>query len=345
MKGHAPYKEVITHGFVLDENGAPYSKSAIEKARREGKKISYIDPDAVMAKYGAEIFRLWTASIEFRADISYSQKILDGLAEWYRKFRNTARFLLGTLRDFQPDRHGRDSITLGTDRYMLARLDDVIARAHKAYEAFELHTVHRLLVEFVTVDVSAFYSDVAKDRLYSDGVDSPSRRAAQVVLYECLRALATLSAPIMAFTAEDIWQHMPRRAGDPDSVHLATYPEVRPTGDADAALVADFAVLIAWRERVTKELEPFRAAKHKSVDARVTLHPSAKDRAVLERYAGELADLFIVSAVEIGDSGDTVDVVAHTGPRCERCWKHFERLAAEPDDVCERCAAALTGAR
>jgi hypothetical protein len=156
---------------------------------------------------------------------------------------------------------------------------------------------------------------------------------------------------------------MPRRAGDPDSVHLATYPEVRPTGDADAALVADFGVLIAWRERVVKALEPFRAAKHRSVDARVTLHPSGADRAVLERYAGELADLFIVSAVELGGAGEGPDragpeerqaedrarssiiVMEHPGPRCERCWKHFDALAAEPADVCERCAAALAGRR
>ncbi|HWU89417.1 MAG TPA: class I tRNA ligase family protein, partial [Kofleriaceae bacterium] len=346
VKGSAPYKEVITHGFVLDEHGVPYSKSTIERARREGKQTSYIEPATVIAKYGAEMFRLWVASIEFRSDITYSQKILDGLAEWYRKFRNTARFLLGNLRDFDPDRHGRGEVTLGTDRYMLARLDDAIARAHRAYEGYELHAVHRLLVELVTVDVSAFYSDVAKDRLYSDAPGSPARRAAQVVLYECLRAITTLSAPILSFTAEDIWQHMPRRAGDPDSVHLATYPEVRPTGEADAALVADFAVLIAWRERVTKSLEPFRAAKHKSVDARVTLHPSDADRAVLARYAGELADLFIVSDVVLGAAGEGgIEVVEHPGPRCERCWKHFDKLAAEPNDVCERCAAALSGAR
>jgi len=240
----------------------------------------------------------------------------------------------------------------------------VIARAHRAYEGYDLHVVHRLLVELVTVDVSAFYSDVAKDRLYGGAAGSPARRAAQVVLYECLRAITTLSAPILAFTAEDIWQHMPRRAGDPDSVHLATYPEVRPTGEADAALVADFGVLLAWRERVTKALEPFRAAKHKSVDARVTLRPPEADRAVLARYAGELADLFIVSAVELGAAGEPVpdragpeerqaedrarsliEVAEHTGPRCERCWKHFDALAAEPSDVCERCAAALAGSR
>ncbi|HEV7554926.1 MAG TPA: class I tRNA ligase family protein, partial [Kofleriaceae bacterium] len=347
VKGKAPYKQVITHGFVLDEFGNPYSKSAIEKAKAIGKKTKYIEPDTVIAKSGTELFRLWVAASEFRGDITYSETILygndgkGGLAEWYRKLRNTARFLLGNLKDFDPNRHDRGVVTLGVDRYLLARLDDMVARATKAYEAYELHVVHRLLVDFVTVDVSALYGDVTKDRLYSDAVDSPPRRAAQVVQYECLRAIATLSAPILCFTAEDIWTHMPRRAGDPDSVHIATFPA---SGAADAKLVADFAVLLGWRERVTKALEPFRAQKNKSVDAAVTLHAPAADRAVLSAYAGELADLFIVSSVTIGDGAEaSVDVVAHSGPRCERCWKHFDKLALQPNDVCERCATALAG--
>jgi isoleucyl-tRNA synthetase len=326
VKGRAPYKEVITHGFVLDE-----------RAKREGKKTNYIEPDSVIAKSGAEMFRLWVASTEFRADIPYSQAILDGLADWYRKLRNTARFLLGNLKDFAPDKYGRELATLAVDRYMLARLDDCIARARVAYEKYELHVVHRLLVELVTVDISALYGDVTKDRLYSDPVDSPARRAAQVVMYECVRAIALLAAPILCFTAEDIWRHVPKRAGDPDSVHLALFPAARAM---DERVEAEFAVLLAWRERVTKGLEPFRAEKRKSVDAAVTLR-AGSDRAVLEKYAAELADLFIVSAVNVEAGADEVVVAPHAGPRCERCWKHFDRLAAQPADVCERCAEAL----
>ncbi len=375
VKGAAPYEQVITHGFVLDENGTPYSKSSIERARAEGKKTSYIPPETVIQKYGAEMFRLWVSSIEFRSDITYSQKILDGLAEWYRKLRNTAKFLLGCLKDFDPNLHTRALVTLGIDRYLLTRLDAVIARARKAYDAYEFHTVHRLLVEFVTTDLSALYSDVAKDRLYSDAPDAPSRRAAQVVLYECLRAIATLAAPILCFTAEDIWSYMPRRDGDPDSVHLAPFPEASPAGATAWQTIAatttgqpaatttsgsldlergnsagtttvetDWTILLRWREFVTKALEPFRAAKHKSVDAHVTLHPAPSESETLVRFATELADLFIVSGVTIGSRADaTVDVVSHSGPRCERCWKHFDKLAAEPADVCERCAAALAG--
>ncbi|MCW5806989.1 MAG: isoleucine--tRNA ligase [Deltaproteobacteria bacterium] len=344
VKGKAPYKQVITHGFVLDGNGIPYSKSSIERAKREGKKTSYIEPESVIGKSGAEMFRLWVASTEFRSDIPYSQTILDGLSEWYRKLRNTARFLLGNLGGFAPDRDDRSIVTLGIDRYLLARLDTAVAQIRKAYEAYELHVVHRILVELVTVDVSAIYSDVAKDRLYSSAADSPERRAAQVVLYECVRAIATLAAPILSFTAEDIWAHMPRRAGDPDSVHLALFPEA---AAADATVLADFGVLLAWRERVTKALEPFRAQKRKSVDARVTLTPVAADAPVLTRYAAELADLFIVSDVAIAAPGGEprVEVADHPGPRCERCWKHFDKLASDPDDVCERCARALASRR
>jgi isoleucyl-tRNA synthetase len=348
VMGRAPYKQVITHGFVLDENGKEYSKSAIEKAKAEGKKVSYIEPDSIIKKSGAEMFRLWVASVEYRNDMPYSETILygkdgkGGLAEWYRKLRNTARFLLGNLKDFDADKYGRDIVTLGVDRYLLARLDDFVARARKAYETYELHVVHRLLVDFVTVEISALYGDVTKDRLYSDPIDSPARRGAQVVMYECLRAIATLGAPILSFTCEDIWKYMPKRQGDPASVHIALFPEgPKVEASAPAELVKDFEVLLAWRERVTKELEPFRAQKHKSVDAAVTLGASPADRVVLTRYAGELADLFIVSAVTIAEGNGTVTVVEHPGPRCERCWKHFDKLAADPNDVCERCAAAL----
>ena len=340
VAGHAPYKQVITHGFVLDESGIPYSKSTIQKAKAEGKKTSYIEPESVIKKYGAEMFRLWVASIEFRSDMPYSQAILDTLAEWYRKLRNTARFLLGNLKGFDPDANDRSIVTLGVDRYMLAKLDTFVARVRKAYEDYDLHVVHRLLVDFVTVDVSAVYSDVTKDRLYSDGLDSPPRRAAQVVLYECLRAIATLSAPILAFTAEDIWTHMPRRTGDPDSVHMALFPAAVDTASS-AELVIEFGKLLAWREKVTKALEPFRAEKRKSVDARVTL---VSDDLVLRTYADELADLFIVSEVRVtAGTGGEVAVEVHDGPKCERCWKHFAKLAADPADVCERCATALVG--
>ncbi|HEY1554203.1 MAG TPA: isoleucine--tRNA ligase [Kofleriaceae bacterium] len=356
VAGRAPYDAVITHGFVLDETGKEYSKSAIAKAKAEGRKIDYIEPDGVIAKHGAELFRLWVASIEFRGDMTYSQTILDGLSEWYRKLRNTARFLLGNLKGFEPDRHDRSIITLGVDEYLLARLDQLVTRARAAYDAYELHVVHRLLVDFVTVELSALYADVTKDRMYCDASESQARRAAQLVMYECVRAIATLAAPILCFTAEDIWHHLPKRAGDPDSVHLARFPapsrpedvtpdrgrqHVRGSGP-DFWILGEFSTVLQWRERVTKALEPFRAEKRRSVDARVTLRASNDaERTTLLRFTDQLADLFIVSSVTLETGDDTVEVTPHPGPRCERCWKHFDRLAADPSDVCERCANAL----
>lgn len=360
VMGRAPYKQVITHGFVLDEHGKEYSKSAIEKAKAEGKKVSYVPPDDIIAKSGAEMFRLWVASVEFRGDMPYSQTILygkdgkGGLAEWYRKLRNTTRFLLGNLKDFEPDAHDRSIVELATDRYMLARVDELVAKAKAAYDNYELHVVHRLLVDFVTVELSAFYGDVTKDRLYLDPVESQRRRAAQLVQYECLRAIATLAAPILAFTAEDVWRYMPKRVGDPASVHMATFPQAGAPAGVDDALAKEFETLKAWRERVTKALEPFRAQKNKSSDASVTLHANAADRAVLAKHEAELADLFITSGVALSDDEGTlgsvgsvgsVDVVAHPGPKCERCWKHYDHLASAPNDVCERCAAALSGGK
>jgi isoleucyl-tRNA synthetase len=200
------------------------------------------------------------------------------------------------------------------------------------------------MVDFVTVDLSALYADVTKDRLYLDARDAESRRAAQVVLYEALRALTTLMAPILCFTAEDIWTYLPRRAGDPASVHMATYPEgaAFPEPEADEELTR-FAKVLEWRERITKALEPFRAQKHKSLDARVTIRGPQSELHALAMHADELADLFIVSAVELEDApGEvTIEVAEHDGHRCERCWKWYPALAASPNDVCDRCAGAL----
>ncbi len=340
VQGKAPYEQVITHGFVLDEHGMPYSKSTIEKAKAEGKKFNYIPPEDVIAKGGAELFRLWVASTEFRNDIPYSQAILDSLGDWYRKFRNSARFLLSNVLDFDPDSTPEPARAI--DAMMLRRIDDVIARTRAAYDAYEFHVVHRNLVDFVTTDLSAFYCDVVKDRLYAEAADAPSRRSAQRVLYEALRAMTSLAAPILCFTAEDVWTHMPKRKGDPDSVHLARFPSGGVwAADEDQAR---FERLRRLRDRVNQELEPFRAAKHKSADAKITLHPGdAERRGDLDAVGGELAEWFIVSAVEVSGDPDApeIGVAEHGGLRCERCWRWYAALAPTPEDVCVRCAGAL----
>jgi len=344
VMGRAPYKQVITHGFVLDDRGNPYSKSAIEKAKAEGRAVDFIPPEDIIKSSGAEMFRLWVASTEFRNDIPYSRTILDGLAEWYRKFRNNARFLLSNVIDFDPD--APVHIVTQLDQMMMLRIDDFLARTRAAYDAYELHVVHRNLVEFVTTDLSAFYSDVVKDRLYAEAPDAPKRRSAQAVLYAALRAITILASPILAFTAEDIWKHLPKRKGDPDSVHLALSDAGTVWADSDP-MRAHFDRLRRWRDKVNLELEAFRAAKHKSLDAKVTLHPrDPHDAKALWDALAELPEWFIVSGVHLEAEGSTdleveVVVAEHGGLRCERCWKWFEYLATEPNDVCERCADAL----
>jgi isoleucyl-tRNA synthetase len=333
--GHAPYKTVLTHGFVLDENGTPYSKSTIEAARAAGKKTEFIPPTDVISTQGAEIFRLWAASTEFRNDIPYSRTILTQLAEAYRKYRNTCRYVLSNLYDFDPAQHTLGDADLQPlDRHVLARLGDVIAAVRKGYASYELHGVFRTLLDYVTVDLSAVYLDVVKDRLYCDAADSPSRRAAQTVLYAIGRTLAKLAAPILCFTAEDVWRHLPKSPQDPASVHLALLPQGSAL-DPEAPLAIEWSTLFGYRERVLKAMEAFRAQKHHPLDAEVTIRPAAADRPLLERELGRLADLFVVSRVVLGDDAaePTVTVGQAPGTRCERCWKYTD--AAPP--LCARC--------
>jgi isoleucyl-tRNA synthetase len=274
------------------------------------------------------------ASVEYRNDMPFAKTLLDGLSEWYRKFRNSARFLLSNLIDFDPDADA--PLVTRLDRLMARRVDDFLARTRAAYDAYEFHVVHRNLVEFVTTDLSAFYCDVVKDRLYAEAADAPKRRSAQAVLYRALRAITVLASPILSFTTEDIWKHAPRRKGDPDSVHMALLDAGQVWADDDPEHL-ELEALRALRDRVNSQLEPFRAQKHKSADAKIVLNLPTPPSLPVE----DLAELFIVSAVELASSGPEVEVHEHGGLRCERCWKWFQELASDPNDVCPRCAAAL----
>ena len=349
VAGRAPYKDVLTHGFVLDQDGRPYSKSEIERARRQGKKVSYVAPDEIIEHHGAELFRLWVASTEFRSDIPYSQALLAGLTEWYRKFRNTCRFILGNLDDFAPDHHPLERQSLGElDRFALARLGDLVARVRGHYDAFEFHLAYRAVVEYVA-DLSATYLDMVKDTLYTEAADAPVRRAAQAVLYTILSALTRLVAPILCFTAEDVWRHLPAGANRPASVHLADLPGGRPMDESDP-LARLFAALFEQREQVTRCLEPFRAAGHRSTDARVLIRPRAANRALLGPRLELFRDLCIVSEVAL--AGDDVAAGAEPeitveqapGSRCERCWRWYREMAEPGGDLCRRCAGAVAAA-
>ena len=333
--GHAPYRAVLTHGFVLDERGRPYSKSEIERARKLGLKIEYIPPDEVLKQQGAELLRMWVAQADFRNDVTYSRNHLTQLGESYRKLRNTARYLLGNLADFDPNQEP-PKLTDPLDRLIWGRVGALEQRLRDAYKHYELHVVLRALLDFCTIDLSALYCDVRKDRLYCEGKDSAERRATQHVLYAALRLLALAAAPILCFSAEDIWQHMPKRSGDPDSIHLALF------GEGWASEVeGELAPLLDLRQRVLAALEPFRAAGRASLEASVQIAlPPLEKTALLAYGLGNFADLCIVSSVELTDGdNEAITIRSADGHRCERCWKVTPHEA-----ICERCTSVVSTA-
>jgi isoleucyl-tRNA synthetase len=337
-RGHAPYKAVLTHGFILDERGKPYSKTEIEKARREGRKIEYTPPEDVIKKQGAELLRLWVASEDYRNDVVYSRGILDQLGESYRKIRNTVRFALGNVFDFDP---AKDAVPVAElepfDRYFLGKLGRLCDRLRTAYEEYDFHIVFRALIDFCAVDLSAYYFDIVKDRLYCESPAAPARRSAQTVLYEAARSLATLMAPIFAFTAEDVWRHLPKRKGDPESVHEARFST--PPDVPASELEEELQVLERLREATQKALEEFRAQKNKTIDAHVWLTLPMAEHLVAVKHAASLADYLVVAKVDlqVGDERRTL-VRRAEAERCPRCWR---RIVPREGDLCARCATAV----
>ena len=312
---------------------------------------------AALADNKAELQRLWAASVDYRSDINTSRSIIANMEEPYRRFRNTFRYLLGNLADFDPEHHRVGLDQMGElDRWALSRLQAVVAEVLKAYEEYQFYRVYQRLYTFCTVDLSAFYLDVVKDRLYCEGKDSVGRRAAQTVLYELLEALVRLLAPILIHTCEEVWDHMPWRE-DLESIHLARFPELRPEW-RDEALEARWKQLIAVRDEVARELEKLRAAKKigSGLDARVTLYAEGELLELLRSAESVLPEAFIVSEVEVreGDSPDAVKgvdlpalgIVAEPSQRakCVRCWRLLPSVGqvAEHPGLCERCARVVS---
>ena len=327
-----------------------------------GRKMSksvgnVIKPDEIIKKFGAEILRLWVAAQDYRDDIRLSQEIIQRLSDAYRRIRNTARFMLGNLAGFDP---GRDSIELDKlmeiDRWALSRLEKLTARLRKAYDDYEFHVLYHAVHNFCIVDMSAFYLDVLKDRLYIYGPESFERRSGQTAMYLILDALTKLIAPVLSFTADEIWQCMPGR--QEESVHLAEFPKEDPAR-IDEELEARYERLLAVREEIAKALEQARNAKliGHSLDARVELEiPEGEWRELLLAYRAELPALCIVSQVELvpsvedGFAAETVPglkirVAKALGAKCERCWNYSETVGKDSQypDVCERCAGILRG--
>ncbi|MBN2369534.1 MAG: isoleucine--tRNA ligase [Vicinamibacteria bacterium] len=341
--GRAPFKQAITHGFTVDADGRKMSKT-------EG---NVVDPQKIVASHGAEILRLWVAMVDYREDMRISDEMIRRLAEAYRKIRNTCRYLLSNLYDFDPscDAVGEERCE-EIDRYALARHRQFARRVLSAYEAFEFHVVYHQLVQYCAVDLSAFYLDVLKDRLYCDATAGSRRRSSQTVLWRVARDLARLMAPVLPITADEVFSFLPGQR--PESVHLDRFPDAEPV---DEALLAEWQGLLDVRSAVTKALEEARAERRiaSSLEAHVALRGPAGVLAPLRAYEsrstlapGNLACLFIVSGTDLHDQDGalTIEVARAAGEKCERCWSYSTRLRRTNSSaaVCERCAAVLESA-
>ncbi len=347
LKGGPPYKSVLTHGFVVDGQGKKMSKSV-------GNVIA---PKKVIDRYGAEILRLWVAASDYKDDIRISDNILKQLSDAYRRIRNTCRFMIGNLSDFDPKTNAcayKDMSEL--DRFMLHRLQGLVKRAVQAYDNYDFHVIYHGLYNFCTIDLSSFYLDILKDRLYTSEPDSLLRRSAQTGMQHILSAITRLMAPILPFTAEEIHSFLPHTGTD-GSVHLAEMPRFDPAL-IDDALAEKWENLLKVRGEVTRAMEKARADKviGHSLDAWVTLCASGPLYDLLKAYEADLRAFFIVSAVSIqnqeGDASFTdtdmdglrIRVQPSGGEKCERCWVYDETVGEDDQHptVCARCRSVLT---
>jgi isoleucyl-tRNA synthetase len=348
-KGSAPYRMVATSGWTLDEQGRAMHKSL----------GNTVDPVEIADTLGGEIVRMWVASVDFREDVACSPQIMQRVAGIYRDIRNTFRYILGNLDGFDPV---KDAVAFDElkpiDQYMLRQAVEVSADVQRSYEEFAFHKIYHRINNFCGVELSAFYFDVLKDRLYTAGRRSVSRRAAQTAIWRIGEALTRLLAPIMSFTCEEVWQYLPPVEGRLESVHLTTFPEAADLlGTNEAAVAADLRQAEDWkavrgvRETVLKALEEARNQKliGANLQAQVTLTAVDPVFSVLERFKNDLRYFFIVSAVELtkgsrnGNASVSVQVSKAPGLKCERCWNFSTRVGEDADylTICERCSPVL----
>jgi len=349
----APYKAVLTHGFVVDSQGKKMSKSV-------GNVVA---PEKIIKQHGADILRLWAASADYRDDVRISDNIITQLSDAYRRIRNTCRFMLGNLYDFNPATDMRSVETMSDmDRFMLHKLGQILDKSMKAYDTYEFHTVYHTMYNFCTVDLSAFYLDIVKDRLYTFPSKDPARRDCQTVMYLMLDTITRLMAPILPFTTEEVWKEMPEFETKAESVHLTLRPVADPLW-RDDALAAKWDKVIDVRSEVTKALEEARVAKEigHSLDASIGIYVDDADvKEILSSFGSDLRDIFIVSdaslLAEPAASGFTskelssrdikalqVTVKKAQGEKCDRCWKYDITTGSrkEHPGTCSRCSGAL----
>jgi len=348
-RGSAPYAMVATNGWTLDEQGRAMSKSL----------NNGVDPVDVANRMGGEIVRLWVASVDFREDVACSENLMQRVAENYRKIRNTIKNILGNLYDFQPE---RDTVPFekmeALDQYMLRQTVAMSADVMRWYEEFAFHKIYQRVNHFCVVELSAFYFDVLKDRLYTYAPNSLARRSAQTAMWRIGEALVRLLAPITSFTSDEAWGYLPKLEERLETVHLTKFPSVEEilgtsAAGTDATQLEDWNILRSVREQVLKALEEARNAKQIGVglEAQVTLMAAEPVFTVLARYKEQLRYLFIVSAVKLEQSasgngsspGVSIQISKAEGKKCERCWNYSTHVGEDSEypTVCERCSAVL----
>ncbi|MGB7547117.1 MAG: isoleucine--tRNA ligase [Terracidiphilus sp.] len=349
LRGHAPYSRVATAGFTLDEQGRAMSKSL----------GNGVDPVDIANRMGGEIVRLWVASVDFREDMAASENLMQRCADLYRKVRNTFRFLLGNLNGFDPVRDRvPEAELLPLDRYLLARTRDLTEKILAWYAAFEFHRVYQAINEFAIVDLSSFYLDALKDRMYTFAPTSQARRSAQTVLWQITETLVRLVAPILSFTADEVWEYLPNVEGREASVHLALFPAPAEIfSEAPAKLLDEWKRLFTVRDEVFSAIEVERKQGNigKGLDARVEIRANLEDAALLRSFSKDaLAEFFNVSAVEIlaargvnAEDGTPAPPSASasvaSGTKCNRCWRYTNDTSncGIWQNVCTRCQSAL----
>ena len=351
VNGQAPYKGLLTHGFLVDEKGNKMSKS----------KGNGVDPKDVIKQQGADILRLWVASSDYRSDVSVSDGIIKQVADSYRKIRNTFRFMLGNISDFdaKKDRVDFDDLT-EMDKWMMYRFVELVNKTKDNYNTYDFHVIYRAIHNFCNIDLSAVYFSIIKDRLYSNKADDHERRSCQTVLYDMCKALDVVLSPILSFTTEEVFRYLDIE-DKPESVQLCPWPTFD-IGQMDEALDKKWKSLMQLRNEVTKPLETARKDKKigNSLDAKVTLYLSSEQadlKAALENLDMPVEDFFLVSQMAVEDlanapqeaeksealAGVAVVIDQATGHKCARCWKYSETVGADSEhpDLCERCAKVL----
>ena len=349
VRGSAPYRTVLCHGFVVDEQGRKMSKSL----------GNVVDPMKVIDSLGADILRLWVSSADYQRDVAVSDNIMTQMAEAYRKIRNTCRFLLGNLYDFAP---GSDDVAysdlLELDRWALLKLQGLVKKVTDAYDRYEFHRVYHYIHNFCVIDMSAFYLNILKDRVYLSKPDSLERRSAQTAMYAILETLVKLLTPILAFTAEEIWMFVPRGDHHPESPLLTDWPQVR-QDYLDSVLEVKWDRVIALRDQVVDALEIARNSKliRDSLEAGVALYAEEDTYEFLKDLLDQLTTVLIVSEVKLhrtgeglpddvtisGETGAAVVVYRAPGEKCQRCWMYSQSVGAseEHPEVCSRCATVV----